>query len=332
MIIVVGATGYVGRYLCPYLSKEGYDVLALGNSEKGQHFLEEHGIRFQRMNLLDEEPFKHITTGDVEAIVDLAACLAEIDTPVQRFFDVNTIGVYKTLEFAHKNGIKRVIVTSTHKLYNNVESEFISEKDLVSFSGNHSPYIISKLAAEKFVEYYNSEFGMNGIVLRLTGVHGYGELLGHLEKDGSYNKSTFELFFEKILRGETIEVWGDQTIKRDHIYIKDVLSAIKAAIIHSNANGIFNIASGRGYSQYDEARALAVVFGGKAKSEIVLRPEKQGLTRGYVYDISKARSELEWNPEYVDILEMLKDYKKEWITKEYHNFHIINSEDRPATL
>ena len=32
MILVFGATGYVGRYLCPFLKEKGYDVLALGRS------------------------------------------------------------------------------------------------------------------------------------------------------------------------------------------------------------------------------------------------------------------------------------------------------------
>ena len=37
MILVVGATGYVGRYLCVYLKEQGYDVLALGRSKQVQN-------------------------------------------------------------------------------------------------------------------------------------------------------------------------------------------------------------------------------------------------------------------------------------------------------
>ena len=77
---------------------------------------------------------------------------------------------------------------------------------------------------------------------------------------GSYTKSTFEIFFEKALKGEDIEVWGDQSIKRDHVYVKDVVEALLAAVKSNEKKGIFNIASGVGYSQYDEAVALAKVF------------------------------------------------------------------------
>ena len=112
MILVFGATGYVGRYLCPFLKAKGYDVLALGRSEKVKNFLEDRNIKFQYCDLENENAFDDIDATSVEAIVDLSACLAELETPVEQFFKVNTLGVYKILEFARSNNIKKVIVTS----------------------------------------------------------------------------------------------------------------------------------------------------------------------------------------------------------------------------
>ena len=40
MIAIVGATGYIGRYLCPYLLKKSCDILALGRSNNAQKFFE----------------------------------------------------------------------------------------------------------------------------------------------------------------------------------------------------------------------------------------------------------------------------------------------------
>lgn len=331
MILIIGATGYIGRYLCPYLKNKGYDVLALGRSSNGQKFLEDHGIPFKYFDITDSKSFDSLDTSGVDAIVDLSACLAELETPVEQFFKVNTLGVYSTLDFAQKNKIEKVVITSSHKVYNDIIKPVISENDGISFRGDHSPYIISKIAAENFAEYYNKDYSMKSVVLRLTGVHGYGEILGHLNSDGSYTKSTFELFFEKALAGEPIEVWGDQSVKRDHVYIKDVLSAIEAAINSGDTKGIFNIASGVGYSQLEEAQALVKVFGDN-RSKITTRPDKPGLSRGYIYSISKAENELGWKPEFQDLEKMFTDYKKEWESKEYHNYHVINEEDKPKTL
>ena len=331
MILIVGATGYVGRYLSVYMKEKGYDILALGRSAKVQKFFEENEVPFQYFDMNDDKSYENLPKTGVDAVVCLSACLAEHETPVEKFFEVNTIGVYRLLEYCRVNEIKKFILSSSHKVYNDIDKQVIAESDGISFKGDHSPYIISKIAAENFVEYYHKDFGIEGIILRFTGVHGYGEILGHLNTDGSYKKSTFEIFFERILEGKRIEVWGDQTIKRDHIYIKDVLTAVEAAIKVKGVTGTFTIASGVGYSQYDEAKALNVVFGG-GKSEIELHPEKPGLTRGYIYDITKAKKALNWEPKYVDMVELYTDYKKEWESKKYHNYHHIIPEQAPKTL
>lgn len=334
MILIIGATGYVGRYLCTYLQEKNYDILALGRSKKVQEFFKENGVPFQYFDLNDDKSFDSLPD-KVEAIVDLSACLAELETPVEEFFKVNTLGVYKILEYARKKDIKKVVVTSSHKVYNDVSNpgfKPLSENTTLSFKGDHTPYIISKVAAENFVDYYNKDFGMNAIVLRLTGVHGYGEILGHLEKDGSYKKSTFEIFFESALRGDDIFVWGDQSIKRDHVYIKDVLTAIEASINSGDHKGIYNIASGVAYSQYEEACVLAKVFANEKESNVVCCPEKPGLKTGYIYDITKAKNELNWQPQYTDLEKLYSDYRREWISKKYHNYHYVKPEEKPLTF
>ena len=331
MILIIGATGYVGRYLSIYLKEKGYNILALGRSKKVQQFFLENDVPFQFFDINDDTSFETLPTQNIEAVIDLSACLAEHETPVERFFEVNTLGVYRMLEFCRENNIKKFILSSSHKVYNDIHKKVISEDDGISFKGDHSPYIISKIAAENFVTYYHKDFGIEGIVLRFTGVHGYGEILGHLNADGTYRKSAFEIFFERILKGEKIQIWGDQSIVRDHIYIKDVLSALKAAIDVKGISGIYNLATGVGYSQYDEAQALNTVFG-NGKSEIELHPEKPGLTRGYVYNIQKIKRDLNWTPEYIDLVKLYTDYKKEWESKKYHNYHYILPEQAPAIL
>ncbi len=335
MILVIGATGYVGRYFCLEMKNRGVDVLALGRSQKVKAFFDENEIPFQYFDLNDPACYENLPKENIEGIIDLSACLAELETPIERFFEVNTLGVYKILDYAYKNGIKKVVVTSSHKVYNDVDKVGpISEEDAISFRGDHTPYIISKIAAENFVTYYNKDFGMSAVALRLTGVRGYGEILGHLFNDGTYKKSAFEIFFEKALKGETIEVWGDQSIKRDHVYIKDVVNALLAAVRGENAKGIYNIASGVGYSQFEEASVVAEIFAEdpSKKSEIVLRPEKPGLTRGYVYSIEAAKRDFGWEPQYADLKAFYEDYKKEWESKKFHNYHEIREDQRPATL
>ena len=78
--------------------------------------------------------------------------------------------------------------------------------------------------------------------------------------------------------------------------------------------------------------AVAEIFATDKVSKVTIDESKPGLKRGYVYDITKAENELNWKPVYDDMYKMYTDYKREWISKEYHNFHEINEEDRPKTL
>lgn len=332
VILIAGATGYVGRYLAVDLHRRGREVLALGRNRKVADFFAGQGVPFQEFDLLNDGDYARLPAGPIEAIVNLAVCLPEHEAPIERFFDVNTKGNYKLLEFARTHGVKRFVMASTHKVYYDVYKPVIDETELPSFIGPHSPYIISKLAAEHFMQYYGKDFGMDCIVLRLTGVHGYGALMGFLKKDGSYTRTASEWFIEHAVKGEPIEVWGDIGVKRDHVYIKDVVRAFEAAIdAPAGVKGIYNVSSGVARSQYEDALAIAKAFAGEnGVSPVVLRPEKPSLGRGYCYSIEKIRRELGWEPAYADLDRLYADYRAEWQEKTFHNYHWIKPEDKPV--
>ena len=331
MILIAGATGYVGRYLAVDLKNRGEDVLALGRNPMVEAFFREQGVPFQEFDLLNDGDYARLPQTGVTAIVNLAVCLPEHEAPMERFFDVNTKGNYKLLEYARTHGVSRFIMASTHKVYYDIYAPVITEDMLPSFIGPHSPYIISKLAAENFMQYYSKDFHMDAIVLRFTGVHGYGALMGFLKKDGSYTRTASEWFIEHAVKGEPIEVWGDMSIKRDHVYIKDVVGAIEAAIAApAGTKGIYNVASGVAHNQYEDAIAIAEAFAtDRGVSKVIMRPDKPGLTRGYCYSIEKIGRDIGWKPQYTDLERLYADYRQEWQRKVFHNYHRINPEDKP---
>ncbi len=335
MIIIAGATGYIGKYFSVYLKNQGREVLALGRNAKSASFLLSQGVPFMEFDLQNDADYAKLPTENVEAIVNLAVCLPEHELPMDAFFAVNTQGNFKLLDFARKNGIKRFVMASSHKVYWDINHpEPITENELPSFIGPHSPYIISKLAAENFLQWYSKDYDMDCITLRLTGVHGFGALMGFLTKDGSYARTAVETFIEKALLGEPIEVWGDTGIKRDHVYIKDVLRAFEAAVnAPAGTKGIYNVASGTPHSQYEEACAIAKAFAtDKGVSSVTVRPERQSLRRGYAYSIEKIRRELGWEPKFADLDLLYADYRAEWEKGLYKTHHYIKPADRPASF
>lgn len=332
MIIVFGGTGFIGRYLTNEMVHQGMDILAVGKSKEGETFCKEYGIPFMRMDITKLEDFSKLPRNNVEAVVNLAAILTELQPTVKSLLMVNTLSVYNILEYCRTNGINKIIHTTTHKSVEDLwELKYlpISPNIRDVFSGPASPYIISKIASEKFVEHYSKDYGIIGIILRLTGVRGYGEILGSLNIDGSYKKSAFELFVERAIKGESIEIWGRHIAQRDHIYVKDVVSCILAGLTSNKANGFYNVASGTGVTLDFEAKAIIKVFSSKDNpSKIIYRPDIIDSTPSWIYDISKTKADFGWSPKY-SYEEWLLDFKNEAQQKKFKHYHFVKESDKP---
>ncbi len=85
------------------------------------------------------------------------------------------------------------------------------------FVGDHAMYVISKNAATDIIEHYSQEYRINGIVFRLPPVYGYGPH-SEIYVNGKYYKSGFQIFVEKAINSEDIEIWGDSHQSRFGAY------------------------------------------------------------------------------------------------------------------
>jgi len=332
MIIIFGGSGFIGRYLCCELKRQGRDPLCVGKSDRAKDFCRANGIPFLQVDINNKEDFRKLPTRDIEAVVHLVALIVELNPTTEQLLQNIIFGTYNVLEFSTGARVPKIIHTSTHKVYCDLwrpECLPIRTDHGPHFSGHASPYILSKLAAERLVQYYHEEYGMDGMTFRLTGVKGYGEIIGSLGADGSYKKSAIETFIEKAIRSEPIEIWGQHTARRDHIYVKDVVSCIIKAISTKGKSGVYNLASGKGVTIEDEAKAIVEVFSPPDRpSPLIYKPEIEDRTPSWVYDISDTVKAFSWEPQY-GYKEMIQDYKNEMQTRRFAHFHSVRPENRP---
>jgi UDP-glucose 4-epimerase len=144
----------------------------------------------------------------------------------------------------------------------------------------------------------------------LPPVYGYGPHT-QIFKNGKPLKTGFQIFIENATAEKPLEVWGDCNKGRDIVYVKDVVSAIVLSLKREDVTGLYNIASGRSLSLKEEAQKIAKIFCPESsKPKIIYRPEKPNSIEPFLYDISKAKRDLGWSPQY-DFEEMLLDYKTE---------------------
>lgn len=321
MIVVIGATGFIGMYVVDELLRAGKEVVATGrNPVLGKH-LEEMGATFVPLDITVPEDFEKLPTEGVEGVILLAGLLpANADADLSErenaadYFRINTIGTINVLEYCRARNIKKIISTCSYadvrgawrKGYAITEEE---PRDFL-FTGDHAVYVMSKNASNDVIEYYNQQHGLQGAVFRLPPVYGVGPH-GTILVNGKPYKSGIATFIDNAEAGKDIELWGDPHISRDIIYVKDVARAFRLALESDDAYGLYNMTSGTELDLEDQAQAVIDVFGADAGSQIVYRPDKPNNTPSFLFSMEKAKQDFGFVPEYRDYKEMMLDYKKE---------------------
>lgn len=328
MIVVIGATGFIGMYVVDELVNYGYDVLATGRNESLAPTLRNMGAKFARLDITNPADFDALPTTGVTGVVLLAgllpanatADLAEHENAAD-YIRVNCLGTINVLEWCRTNGIRKVISSCSYgdtsgawgKGYAITEDE---PRDF-SFTGDHAMYVISKNAANDTIEYYNQQHGMQGAVFRFPPVYGVGPH-GTILVNGKPYKSGIQTFIERSIAGEDIELWGDPHISRDIIYVKDVARAYRMALESDRTRGLYNMTSGVPLDLEEQAKAVIEVFGKGNGSKIVYRPDKPNNTPSFLYSMEKAKRDFGFSPEYTDYVQMMIDYKEELESGRWH--------------
>lgn len=322
MVIVIGATGFIGMYTVEWLLRSGQKVLATGRNIQLGKMLEDMGAEFVSLDITCKEDFDKLPKENVEGVILLAGLLpANVKVDITKdenaadYFEVNVNGTINVLEYCRKNNIRKVISCSS---YSDVAGAWkkgyaIKETEPRDFhyTGDHAVYVISKNAACDVMEYYNQQHGMQCAWFRFPPVYGVGPHSA-IYVNGKYYKSGIQTFIENAEQGKDIEIWGDPHITRDIIYVKDVATAFLLALESDKTYGLYNMTSGMELDLEEQVRAVIEVFGNPDKtSKIIYRPDKPNNTPSFLFDMSKAKEDFGFVPQYTSYLDMMKDYKKE---------------------
>lgn len=322
MVLVIGATGFIGIYLVDALQKAGYDILATGRSHAAAEYFKSKGVKLISLNIEEKEEFNKLPKEGIDGVILLAGLLPanskvdiKHDENADSYIRINTMGTINVLEYCRKNSIRKIISTTSYSdVFNSWKKDVPlteSEPRGFKYTGDHAAYVISKNAATDMIEYYSQQHGLQGAVFRLPPVYGVGPH-SEIYVDGKYYKTGIQTFIEKAQAGENIEIWGDPLISRDLIYVKDVAHAFVLALKSNKTRGLYNMTSGVAVTLEEQVKTVVDVFSnGNKKSQIVYRPEMKNNSPSYLFDMSKAKRDFGFVPEYKSYRAMMIDYKKE---------------------
>jgi len=156
----------------------------------------------------------------------------------------------------------------------------------------HTGYEASKLARERYAEYYANHHDMSMAGLRFFSVYqGFG---GNEEHKGKF-ANTVAQFADAIANGEAPELFGDGTQTRDFTHVDDVARACELAADHE-LTGVYNVGTEESYSFNEMVSLINDALGTDIDPEYIECPF-DGYVHDTLADISKFHEATGWEPE-----------------------------------
>jgi UDP-N-acetylglucosamine 4-epimerase len=308
--LVTGAAGFIGSNLTDKLLEIGATVIGIDNLFNGrmenlENALKNKCFQFIKGDIRDINLLLDISK-DVDIIFHQAAFTSVPQSVLmpQSCNDVNINGVLNILNTAVKNNIEKIIFASSSSVYGD-EPSLPKKEDMKKKP--KSPYAVSKLAGEGYVQVYNQLYGLNTTILR------YFNVYGPRQKDSPYS-GVIAIWLGRIIRNEDLIIFGDGQNSRDFTYIKDVIKTNILAAKHDTPGEAFNIGANSPIKLIDLAKLMLKITNKENLKIINSDPRPGDILHSYA-DISKAKELLKFEPEFIQeqgLREYLKWYKDKY--------------------
>lgn len=284
--LVTGGAGFVGSHLVDALIKKGHKVVVIDNLSTGRKKNLNSRAKFYKLDICSNKVAKVFQKEKFDYVFHLAAQIDVRHSVADPLYDakINILGSLNLIHNAAKNKIKKFIFTSSGGVvYGDTKKFPINEKERTN---PISPYGVSKLSVEKYLFYFNREFGLSYVILRPPNI--YGPRQRH---DGE--AGVVAIFISKILSGQQPIINGDGKNTRDYLYVSDVVKANLLAL-KSKARGVYNIGTSK---ETSVNQVLDKII--KTPSKPIKKmhgPAKPGEQRRSCLDYTKIKKELGWQP------------------------------------
>ena len=297
-VLVTGGAGFIGSNLARLLLDEGREVTIYDNLSSGyrQNVEAMPGARFVEGDVRDAERLTEAMRG-ADTVFHLAASVGNtrsIEHPVDDS-EINVIGTLRVLEAARSLGVRKVVFSSSAGIFGELKFLPIREDHPVE---PDSPYGASKLAAEKMCLAYSKLYELEAVALRYFNVYGVNQ------RYDAYG-NCIPIFAHRMLRGETVTIFGDGEQTRDFVNVRDVARANLLASEARGVSGAFNVASATSITINRLVELMSEASG--LRPEVVYGPPRKGDVRHSRADITAARASLGFEPS-VGMTEGLAEY------------------------
>jgi UDP-glucose 4-epimerase len=256
--LITGAAGFLGSSLANQLAREGHQVRGIDDLSTGDPQSLSPDVHFTRGDVNDR-PKLWTLLQEVDCVYHLAARVSVSESVLypREYNAANVGGTVSLMEAMRDVGVRRVVLVSSGAIYGDQGEQPLRE---TMTPNPRSPYAVSKLAAEYYVNTIGDLWNIETVSLRVFNAYGPGQ---HLPAS---HPPVVPYFLKQALRSGSLVVHGDGSQTRDYVYVDDVISALVAASTAPNLDGlVINVGSGKETSVADLVRLVMDVTGSKAE-------------------------------------------------------------------
>ncbi|MFF3831382.1 UDP-glucose 4-epimerase GalE [Streptomyces sp. NPDC002458] len=297
--LITGGAGYIGAHVAKAMTGAGEKVVVLDDISSGIEARLPADVTLVRGSASDREVLDRVLAEHaVTGVVHLAA-KKQVGESVEKpllYYRENVTGLGVLLEAVVAAGVRRFLFSSSAAVYGVPDVDLITEETPCA---PINPYGETKLAGEWLVRATGRAHGISTACLRYFNVAGAAE--PELADTGVFN--VVPMFFDRLTRGETPRIFGDDyptpdgTCVRDYIHVADLADAHLAVAAHLDRGSdggdlTVNIGRGEGVSVRRLAELVGEVTG--LPAEPVVEPRRPGDAARAVASAARMTEELGW--------------------------------------
>jgi len=287
-ILVTGGAGFIASQITDAYINAGHQVVVIDNLSTGRKENLNPDAKFYSLDINSDE-IEQIFKTEQPEIVNHHAAQINVRTSVSNpklDATINILGTINLLEAAKKSGsVKKFIFASSGgAIYGDADTVPTSE---TYWPNPISPYGIAKYTVEHYLYYYHQIYQLPYTALR------YGNVYGPRQNPHG-EAGVVSIFYQKARDHQPFAIngAGDQT--RDFVFVADVVAANLAATT-TDITGVFNVGTGIETSVTQLVDNMLTTL--DQPFTVDHAPAKAGEQLRSCLDFSKAKSQLNWQPQ-----------------------------------
>ncbi|MFC4407415.1 NAD-dependent epimerase/dehydratase family protein [Haloarchaeobius iranensis] len=289
-VLVTGGAGFIGSNLANHLAADN-EVVVVDDCYLGTPDNLDDSVEFHEQSVLDDD----LPTDGVDAVFHLAALSSlkmheDSRENLCTGLRVNVEGFTNTVEQAREDGCDTVVYASTSSIYGDRTEPSPESMAVEANTG----YEASKLARERYAEYFHNYHDMSMAGLRFFSV--YQGYRGAEEHKGEF-ANIIAQFADDVANGESPVIYGDGTHSRDFTHVRDIVRGIELAADHE-LQGIYNLGTGEQYTANEVVERLCSILESDVEPEHVESPiDEDVFVQDTMADATKMQEATGWTPD-----------------------------------